>query len=360
MSLKGSTPPLRYAHQETITGTLGVKWKLFGVRRRLVRLEWGMLYIHYDGDDCGEPLAKIRVCEAHDVAVSTPRAMIHIRSSAKVCVTLVFRHDVSLLQLWAAALRRAHASKIETYYKICRKIGSGHYSEVFEGVDLRTGERVAIKQVSKVHQDMKAGLYARREAEIARTIKHENVVETIDIFETSTTLYLVMRLIEGGTVLEFLAGGKNRVNEKNALRIAKQLLRAIGYLHRENIIHRDIKPANILLTSEGRLKLADFGLARILDGTSCDEYCLSSILGTPAYCSPEVVRKSQYGKPVDLYGCGVLLYIALSGAFPFRGNTPKQVLRSIASGKVEFPQARWTLVSREARDLVGRDRKSVV
>lgn len=352
-SFKSSPPSLRYTRgDDTLTGTFGVKSKIFGVRRRLVRLERGLLSIHNNGDDCGAPLAQTLMAEARDVIVNEGKACIHIRTEAKMQITLVFKHDVSLLKCWAAALKRAHKSRVETYYKICAQIGSGHYAKVFEGVDRKSGQKVAIKQVPKFHEDSKLGQYARREAEISRLVSHENIVRTIDVFETSSTLYIVMEFVEHGTLLEFLAGGKNRINEKNALRFAKQLLTAIAYLHGENIIHRDIKPENILVTSAGTIKLADFGLARILDGVCCDEYCLSSILGTPAYCSPEVVTKSQYGMPVDLFGCGVLLYIALSGSLPFRGKTPDDVFRKIAKGKVEFPKARWALVSREARDLV--------
>eukprot|EP00177_Eucheuma_denticulatum_P003978 GFKZ01007187.1.p1 GENE.GFKZ01007187.1~~GFKZ01007187.1.p1 ORF type:complete len:472 (-),score=71.28 GFKZ01007187.1:191-1570(-) len=353
LSPERSTPPtLRYSRDETLTGTLALKSRVFGVRRRFVRLERSVLYIHSQGDDCGNPLAAHHMTQALDVVVNTARSMIDIRLSTKAHITLVFRHDASLLHLWAAALRRAMAAKVETYYKKYGRVGKGHYAVVYEAVDRRTGQKVAIKEVPKAHDDPKVVLYAKREAEIARLVNHDHVVKTIDVFETADTVYIVMEFVEHGTLLEFLAGGRNRINEKNALRFAKQLLRAIAYLHAENIVHRDVKPENILITGDGQIKLADFGLARMLDGICNDEYCLSSILGTPAYCSPEVVTKSQYGKPVDLYGCGVLLYVALSGSLPFRGTTPEEVFMNIRRGKLEFPTARWALVSEEAMDLV--------
>lgn len=343
---------LRHAVEETLTGTLGVKSKLFGVRRRLIRLERNVLYIHANGDDCGEPLASTRVCEALGIVVNRAKACIQVKISSKTGITLVFKHDVSLMQLWANALRRAHTMTLENYYKVCGRVAKGHYATVFKAVDRVTGERVAVKEVPKMQEYNRMGQYVRREGEIVRIVEHDHVVRTIDVFETSKMLYIVMEFVEGGTMLDFLAGGKNRINEKNALRFVNQLLRAIAYIHSQNIIHRDVKPENVLVTEEGTIKLADFGLARVMDGVCSDEYCLSSILGTPAYCSPEVVTKSQYGKPVDIFGCGVLLYIALSGALPFRGSTPEQVFHNIATNRAEFPKSRWALISPDARDLV--------
>ncbi|PXF46373.1 putative myosin light chain kinase [Gracilariopsis chorda] len=349
---KRHQPVLKYTHDETLIASLGVKSKLFGVRRRLVRLERGILYIHAQEDDCGEPLATTTLCEAQAVSVNHPKATVSIRTTSKVGITLVFKHDVSLLNLWASALKRAVSCKLDTYYKLCGKIGQGHYATVYEGVDRNTGDKVAIKVMSKKQKELKLTQYVNREAEIVRSVSHPNIVRTLDVFETSSHLYVVMEYMTNGTLLDFFAGGKNRVNEKNTLRIARQLLSGIAYLHSSDIVHRDIKPENILLSADGVVKIADFGLARRVDGVASDQYCLSSILGTPAYCSPEVVARAQYGKPVDIFGCGVLMYVAMSGMLPFRGDTPEQVFRSISKGVVTFPDARWDLVSPHAKRFV--------
>lgn len=351
-SRKHQSPVLKYTQDETLIASLGVKSKLFGVRRRLVRLERGILYIHAQEDDCGEPLATARLCEAQHVSVNLPKATISVRTTPKVGITLVFKHDPSLIHRWAAALNTALRSRLDTYYKMCAKIGQGHYATVYEAVDRNTGDKVAVKVMSRKQKDPKLAQYVNREAEIVRSISHPNIVRTLDVFETSTHLYVVMEYMTNGTLLDFFAGGTNRVNEKNALRIARQLLSGIAYLHASDIVHRDIKPENILLSADGVVKIADFGLARRVDGVASDQYCLSSILGTPAYCSPEVVARAQYGKPVDIFGCGVLMYVAMSGMLPFRGDTPEQVFRSISKGVVTFPDARWDLVSPDAKRFV--------
>lgn len=344
---------MRYTRDDTLTAVLGVRCK-FSARRRLVRLEQGVISVYYNGDDCGEPLFTIRICELADLNVNPAKPAITMRTANKSSITLVFKHDIALLQLWAKAMRRAHENVLDKHYKMCGLIGSGHYAQVYEAFDRHTGDKVAVKVMPKQHSDPKVANYTKREAEIVRIVNHPNIVSTLDVFETSTHLFIVMEYVAHGNLLQFLAGGKNRVNEKNALRIAKQLFHAIAYLHDNDIVHRDIKAENILITESGTIKLADFGLARRLYGVSSDEYCLSSILGTPAYCSPEVISRSPYGKPVDIFGCGVLLYIALSGALPFRGRNPQQVFASILEGRLTFPQARWGMVSHEARTLVAR------
>ncbi|CAN8062034.1 unnamed protein product [Agarophyton chilense] len=345
-------PRMRYTHQDTLVGVVGVKSKLFGVRRRLVRLEHGLLTIRAEEDDYSEPIATVRMCEAHSVDVDPQKSTVSVRATSRAGITLVFKHDIALMQLWSATLKRALTLSLNKFYKLGNQIGEGHYAKVFEGIDRRTGDKVAVKIMPKKQQERKATQFAAREAEIVRSICHKHVVPTFDIFETATHLYVVMEFVEKGTLLSFLAGGKNRVNERNARRIARQLFLGLAYLHDAGIVHRDLKPDNILLSAEGVVKIADFGLARRIDSLANGDHCLSSTLGTPAYCSPEMVSRSQYGKPVDIFGCGVLLYVAISGSLPFRGDTPQAIFEKIATGKLSFPQKRWHMVSKEARQLV--------
>lgn len=363
-SVKPQTHPhLRYTEPDRLTATLRVR-TLLATRRRLLRLENGILYVNLVADECGHAILSTRLTDAESITSNDVKATITIKTEQRITMTLAFKHDMSLFYLWLSALNRAKQMVMSRYYKIGEKVGSGHYANVFKTVERSSGRVYAVKVINKseynnkINGNEKSTSYLKRECEIVKFVKHNNIINTIDIFEQSSTIYIVMDYIENGNLLQHLTkrtGPKNcKLDEQNVLKIAVQLLKAIAYLHKNDIIHRDIKAENVLITSDGNIKLADFGLARQLDGVGSDEYCLSSILGTPAYCSPEVIMRLSYGKPVDVFGCGVLLYIALSGSLPFKGDSPAQVFQSIASGKLTFAKSRWGSVSAEARDFVAR------
>lgn len=346
---------MRYSDCATMAGMACVRSRLGAMRKRLLRLENGVLSVYSAGDDSSAALHVLRMSLASSVEPDARKSSVTIRLPRnKGSLTLSFKNEPTSFDEWAFALKRAATLTLEHHYKMYGVIGRGHYAIVHEAMDRKTGEKVAVKLIDKIAaaNDPKTRAYIRRETVIVRLVSHPNVVRTLDVFEDDSRLAIVMELVEQGNLLKYLASGKNRINERNALRLAQQLISAVSYLHKLNIIHRDIKPENILIDAEGDLKLADFGLARVLDGVCSDEYCLSSVLGTPAYCSPEVVSKTQYGKPVDMYGCGVLLYICLSGALPFKGATPDLVFEAILRGGVQFPAVRWAMISGDAKDFV--------
>lgn len=350
-----ASPHMRYSRDDILSSVILVKSKLFGFRRRYVRLEHGILSIFPETEDYDDPSRTIRVNEARSIDIDPVARLIHIRAVRRstIWATLSFKkQSKDLFDTWAHVLKNAYTNVLEKHYQLRTEIDQGHTAAVFKAIDKKTRELVAVKAIIKDRTNPLLMKNIRREVEIVRHVSHPNIVKTYDVFETSKVLYIVMEYIPGGTLLSFLAGGKNRINERNGLRIARQLLEVVAYLHDENILHRDIKPENVLITSKGTLKLIDFGLSRFMRGAYGNDYNLSSIVGTPAYCPPEIVCKKQYGKPIDLYGCGALLYLALSGARPIAGETRSEVFNNIRKGVIQFPERRWSHVSEDARDLV--------
>lgn len=347
-------PSLRYNRSDTLSGEIYVKARVFGARLRYVRLEHDIITIHQVEDDFCAPLASYYLPDAGEVSVNPSKNSLTIAFRKKGPLTLVFKNDRALMQLWARAIKRSRHNVLHVYYRLDALVGEGSYAKVYKAHDRRTGELVAVKVVKKRVTDPIAKHYPEREARIVKMLQHDNVVKTIDVFDSPTHLYVVMEYLRGGCLQTWLAGGRNRVNEKNALRFARQLLEAVHYLHANNVVHRDLKPENILLTAEGQIKIADFGLSRCGTPAARGDLELVSILGSPAFCSPEILSGRVYGRAVDMWGCGVLLYYILSGALPFVGQDYKQVFAKIRTGHAQFPANRWRHVSPAAIDLVKR------
>jgi len=242
-------------------------------------------------------------------------------------------------------------------------LGRGYSSEVFLGVEVTTGARRAIKAVDRARfQAFQARhgseLCLGSEAEVLMGLSHPGIVKIHEWFETPAHLYLVMELLEGGDLLDDVMD-RGRLPEAEARRLFRELCGAVAFLHAEDVVHRDIKPENILLTSGGagrHAKLADFGLAKSgVHLRDCRTFC-----GTPNYFAPEVIgtyRERQegqpagYGKPVDMWGLGVVLYIMLSGVPPFE-ESEGVLYEQITQGRYAFDVPAWNEVTPEAKHMV--------
>eukprot|EP00927_Polykrikos_kofoidii_P032062 TRINITY_DN27420_c0_g1_i1.p1 TRINITY_DN27420_c0_g1~~TRINITY_DN27420_c0_g1_i1.p1 ORF type:complete len:546 (-),score=88.66 TRINITY_DN27420_c0_g1_i1:164-1801(-) len=242
-------------------------------------------------------------------------------------------------------------------------IGSGNFSEVRLGVNVRTAERRAVKVINKksFHQFQKrrdSRLSLRSEAQTLISLCHPGIVQVFEWFETDSYLYLVMELLSDGDLLACILGD-GCFTEFQARRLFRQLCEAVQYLHTLNVVHRDLKPENILVKGKDRnemcLKIADFGLAW-QDGRSGD--CCQTFCGTPHYLSPEVIKSLQstsaghpagYGRQADMWSLGVILYVMLSGVPPF---DDEGLYEQIVEGKFEFDVREWLDVSPEAKELV--------
>jgi serine/threonine-protein kinase len=207
-------------------------------------------------------------------------------------------------------------------YRIQRKLGAGGMADVYLAEDQELGRRVAIKILNGRHANDDQFIERfRREAKNAAALNHPNIVSIYDRGEAEDTYYIAMEYLDGRTLKELIIGrGAAPVNV--AIEYARQILSALRFAHRHGIVHRDIKPHNVLVDSEGRVKVTDFGIARA--GTSQMTEA-GSIVGTAQYLSPEQARGGEVDPRSDLYSLGIVLYELLTGKTPFDGETPVEI-----------------------------------
>lgn len=214
-------------------------------------------------------------------------------------------------------------------YEVESVLGHGGMGVVFRAKHLRLGRQVALKMT-------RAGVYARpqeqerfrREAETVAALQHPNLVQVFDVGDWAGRPYFTMELIEGGNLAQRLVGVPQPAHQSATL--IATLAEAVHAAHQGGIVHRDLKPGNILFTPNGEPKIADFGLARRLDGSS--GLTLSGVpLGTPSYMAPEQARgqSRDIGPAADVYALGAILYELLTGRAPFHGETPTETLLQV-------------------------------
>jgi len=247
--------------------------------------------------------------------------------------------------------------EIARMYDVKELIGTGSFSHVFIGVSKLTGERVAIKKINKKNVNYKEEMNIQREGNILKNIEHENVVGLKEIFEYPDYLYLVLELASGGELFDYIYTN-GPIEESRACAYFYQILSGVNYLHQRGIIHRDLKPENILFTdcSYTSIKITDFGMARDIGSRA------STLCGTPQYLAPEIVKQSQkaeadrkgYGKKVDSWSLGVILYKMLSGYLPFANSDSMELnmYQQITYGVYTFYPDEWSNISTHAQDLV--------
>jgi len=230
-------------------------------------------------------------------------------------------------------------------YNIERVLGKGAMGVVYEGVDPRLGRRVAIKTILKAHLDEDTGkdfaMRFVREAQAVARLNHPNIVQVYDFGEENDIAYLVMEFIKGKELKNFFDANE-RFDLKEVVRIMGELCEALEFAHAAGIIHRDIKPANVMIDTQGRTKLTDFGVARVQDSdkTSVERTQAGTMVGTPAYMSPEQITGGTIDKRTDVFSAGIILYQFLTGEKPFTGSGAWTIAKKIIQ---EEPPAPSTL-----------------
>uniref|UniRef100_A0A0N4ZUY6 protein kinase C n=1 Tax=Parastrongyloides trichosuri TaxID=131310 RepID=A0A0N4ZUY6_PARTI len=232
-------------------------------------------------------------------------------------------------------------------------LGSGQFGTVFSGVQRLSGKEVAIKVIAKDRFAKKSSTTIdtlRTEVAILQNINYHGIIRLESMFETKDKIFVVMEKMNGDMLEMILSQEMGRLNERVTKFLIIQILLALRYLHLKNICHADMKPENVLVSditiAFPQTKLCDFGYARFIG----DAQFRKTIVGTPAYLAPEVLQKKGYNKKLDMWSLSVIIYVTLSGTFPF--NDGEEISDQIQNAAFMFPNDPWKEISNEAIDLI--------
>jgi len=264
-------------------------------------------------------------------------------------------HDLAMFD--RGSLAQVKKGNLHSNYEMLEELGSGSFGVVHKGRDIRTkgvslATWVAIKTIPK--KKIKDPNKIKAEFNVLRQLDHAHICKAYECYEDRRNIYLVMDICTGGTLLETLCK-QHKFSEKDVANVMRQMLSALAYLHQSNFIFRDLKTENVMFASPvkqgevGNVKLIDFGLCCPFEkGTR-----LAKAAGTPYSVAPELVTAPvQYDQKCDAWSSGVVMYIMLSGQYPFRGKTKDELLHAIRREPVSFKDKRWKKISKEAKTLI--------
>ncbi|XP_023682470.1 protein kinase D4 [Paramormyrops kingsleyae] len=240
---------------------------------------------------------------------------------------------------------------ISAYYQIFTDdmLGSGQFGIVYGGAHRQSGRTVAVKVIDKTRFPTNQESQLRNEVAILQNLAHPGVVHLEGMFETSEHVFVVMEKLHGDMLEMIMSNENGRLPERNTRFLVTQILEALRYLHFKHIAHCDLKPENVLLACADpfpQVKLCDFGFSRIIGEKSFRR----SVVGTPAYLAPEVISSLGYNRSLDMWAVGVVLYVSLSGTFPF--NEYEDIGQQITNASFMFPRQPWANISLEAVSLI--------
>ncbi|XP_020575345.1 CBL-interacting serine/threonine-protein kinase 14-like [Phalaenopsis equestris] len=233
-------------------------------------------------------------------------------------------------------------------YELGRLLGVGAFAKVYYARHTRSGHSVAIKMISK-SKSLRCGLSVNIQREIAamRRLHHPHIIRLLEVLASRSTIYFVMEYAKGGELFARLSS-RGRLPENQSRRLFHQLISAVAFCHSRGVFHRDLKPENLLLDEFNNLKLSDFGLSAVRYG---GDALFQTLCGTPAYVAPEILLKKGYdGAQVDIWSCGVILFVMNAGYLPFNDPNLMAMYRKIYRGEYRCPK--WT--SAELKWLISR------
>lgn len=323
-----------------------------------------------NGTFVNNSLTRLTKCErvelksGDEIYILNPRYVDHTnRSTVFMFVNMRDRQfdkrEIRVNQVNNSEISRINSSPhIEDFYIIGDLIGSGTSGQVHICIERSTRKQYAVKIIDTKKFALNPGLSPselREEAEMLRLLDHPHIIKVKDAFETDHILFIVTELLRGGDLFDRIVE-KGRYSEESAKKVMINILGAVSYLHSNDIIHRDLKPENILLVdlnSDVDVKITDFGLAKKTNKEGLKTFC-----GTAQYFAPEVLKRKnstrgmgRYGAAADMWSLGVILYILLSGSFPFEED---RLFDQIEGAQYSLSGAEWLHISDGAKHLIRR------
>lgn len=320
-------------------------------KRQFIRLNGSVLTVHTNSIASAEcQISILHATIAHSLRRCT--LVLTLPTTSKLFIFIDDRH---LFDRWLVALQLAVSRDFHAFYTLREKIGEGAFATVHRAVCVTTGRTVAVKCIKKKQFDSITARELDREMFAMRHLRHSNIVSTHDVFNTFHHVYIVMDFMPGGTMKDNVQAHGGRIPERFARPVMHQVLTACAFLHRHGYVHRDVKLENVLCQNSRfpiqPVRLADFGYVNFVDDPR--HACLRSLLGTPVYIAPEIIRRKPYGAAVDVYAMGVMLYRMISGHYPYDGrDDDDRTLDLAVQARLMLNDPAWRRTSKECRSFV--------
>ncbi|XP_060174992.1 CBL-interacting serine/threonine-protein kinase 11-like [Lycium barbarum] len=237
-------------------------------------------------------------------------------------------------------------------YELGKLLGCGAFAKVYHARDIKDGHSVAIKIINKSRVSnviMMSNI--KREISIMRRLRHPHIVKLDEVLATKTKIYFVMEFVKGGELFAKIAKA-GKFSEDQTRKIFQQLISAIRYCHSRGVYHRDLKPENLLIDENGDLKVSDFGLSALTEQVQQDGL-LHTLCGTPSYVAPDILTKKGYdGAKVDVWTCGIILFVLNAGYLPFHDSNLMGMYHKICNGEFKCPKWMSSELKRFLRRLL--------